>query len=188
MLHSYFTHTALTLYSYCTRTLLILHLQGMILFVFIGSGVECWCAVESRAVVGRSGVVVLESIHPITRVQLLMYLLLAKHVYLLLHCTTFCTWVGVVYSSILILSHPPHLSPHHYTHHHTPTQLSAPSARYTAISLGWGWGSHVTGAQTFARDNYITKNHITAIMAALNDGGCTYTLGTHMNAHMSRCA
>ena len=48
---------------------------------------------------------------------------------------------------------------------------------YTAISLGWGWGNHVLGPQTFARDNHITNNHITAVMAGLNDGGCTYTLG-----------
>ena len=48
---------------------------------------------------------------------------------------------------------------------------------YTGISLGWGWGSHVTGPQTFAADNVIAYNRLTGIMSALNDGGCTYTLG-----------
>ena len=48
---------------------------------------------------------------------------------------------------------------------------------YTGISLGWGWGSHVSGKQTFAADNHIVGNRLLSIMSALNDGGCTYTLG-----------
>jgi hypothetical protein len=93
----------------------------MVLFVFIGSGVECWCAVESRAVVGRSGVVVLESIHPITRVQLLVYLLLAKHVYLSLHCTTFCTYnPSTPLLTTTLLSHLPPTHPSPLTSPHPP--------------------------------------------------------------------
>ena len=42
---------------------------------------------------------------------------------------------------------------------------------YTGISLGWGWGNHVTGPQTFAADNHITNNRLISIMSALNDGG-----------------
>ena len=48
---------------------------------------------------------------------------------------------------------------------------------YTAISVGWGWGTHVVGNQTFARDNHIVANYMSGVMSALNDGGCTYTLG-----------
>lgn len=48
---------------------------------------------------------------------------------------------------------------------------------YTGISLGWGWGSHVKGPQTWATDNHILNNRLSNIMSALNDGGCTYTLG-----------
>ena len=53
---------------------------------------------------------------------------------------------------------------------------------YTGISLGWGWGSHVVGKQTYMRDNHIVANHITGVMSALNDGGCTYTLGPQPNS------
>jgi len=56
---------------------------------------------------------------------------------------------------------------------------------YTAISMGWGWGSHVKGPPTFARDNHITGNHISSIMQALNDGGCVYTLGPQQNSTVS---
>ena len=56
---------------------------------------------------------------------------------------------------------------------------------YTAISVGWGWGSHVNGTQTFAKDNHITGNHISSIMQALNDGGCVYTLGPQKNSTVS---
>jgi hypothetical protein len=56
---------------------------------------------------------------------------------------------------------------------------------YTAISVGWGWGSHVNGTQTFAKDNHITGNHISSIMQALNDGGCIYTLGPQKNSTVS---
>jgi len=48
---------------------------------------------------------------------------------------------------------------------------------YTGISLGWGWGTHVEGPQTFAADNEVSYNRLTGVMSALNDGGCTYTLG-----------
>ena len=57
---------------------------------------------------------------------------------------------------------------------------------YTGISLGWGWGSHVKGPQTFAADNHITANHITGVMSALNDGGCTYTLGPQPRSTVTR--
>ena len=56
---------------------------------------------------------------------------------------------------------------------------------YTGISLGWGWGSHVHGPQTFASDNHITNNRITNVMSALNDGGCTYTLGPQPRSTVS---
>ena len=56
---------------------------------------------------------------------------------------------------------------------------------YTGISLGWGWGNHVVGKQTFARDNHITSNHIEGVMSALNDGGCAYTLGPQPNSTLS---
>ena len=56
---------------------------------------------------------------------------------------------------------------------------------YTAISVGWGWGSHVKGPQTFAQNNHITGNHISSIMQALNDGGCIYTLGPQKNSTVS---
>ena len=57
---------------------------------------------------------------------------------------------------------------------------------YTAISLGWGWGSHVVGKQTWARDNHLVANHMSGIMSALNDGGCTYTLGPQPNSTVTR--
>lgn len=56
---------------------------------------------------------------------------------------------------------------------------------YTAISLGWGWGTHVFGNQTFAADNHITGNRLSGIMSALNDGGCTYTLGPQPRSTVS---
>ena len=56
---------------------------------------------------------------------------------------------------------------------------------YTGISLGWGWGTHVQGPQTFARDNHIVGNHLSGIMSALNDGGCTYTLGPQPRSTVS---
>jgi hypothetical protein len=56
---------------------------------------------------------------------------------------------------------------------------------YTGISLGWGWGSHVKGPQTFARNNHITGNSLIGVMSALNDGGCTYTLGPQPNSTVS---
>ncbi|KAL3924220.1 MAG: hypothetical protein SGPRY_003982 [Prymnesium sp.] len=48
---------------------------------------------------------------------------------------------------------------------------------YTGISLGWGWGKHVNGPQTFAADNVVAYNRLIGVMSALNDGGCIYTLG-----------
>jgi len=48
---------------------------------------------------------------------------------------------------------------------------------YTGISLGWGWGAHVHGDQTWARDNHVRRNLLVDVMSALNDGGCIYTLG-----------
>ena len=56
---------------------------------------------------------------------------------------------------------------------------------YTGISLGWGWGSHVSGAQTFAADNHVVGNRLEGVMAALNDGGCTYTLGPQPRSTVS---
>lgn len=56
---------------------------------------------------------------------------------------------------------------------------------YTGISLGWGWGNHVSGPQTFARNNHITGNMLVGVMSALNDGGCTYTLGPQPNSTVS---
>ena len=56
---------------------------------------------------------------------------------------------------------------------------------YTGISLGWGWGTHVKGPQTFAADNHITGNRLEYIMQALNDGGCTYTLGPQKGSTVS---
>ena len=56
---------------------------------------------------------------------------------------------------------------------------------YTGISLGWGWGSHVVGAQTFMRDNHLVGNSIHGVMSALNDGGCTYTLGPQPGSTVS---
>jgi hypothetical protein len=56
---------------------------------------------------------------------------------------------------------------------------------YTAISMGWGWGGHVKGQQTFAHDNHVTGNHMSSIMQALNDGGCVYTLGPQKNSTVS---
>jgi beta-glucuronidase len=56
---------------------------------------------------------------------------------------------------------------------------------YTGISLGWGWGGHVTGAQTFMRDNHLLANSIHGVMSALNDGGCTYTLGPQPGSTVS---
>ena len=41
---------------------------------------------------------------------------------------------------------------------------------YTGISLGWGWGDHVTGAQTFMADNHVASNRISAVVSELNDG------------------
>jgi len=48
---------------------------------------------------------------------------------------------------------------------------------YTGFSTGWGWGTHVHGQQTYARDNRLTNNAVIDPMSALNDGGCFYTLG-----------
>lgn len=56
-------------------------------------------------------------------------------------------------------------------------QNSIEHSAYTAISLGWGWGIHVHGPQTFARDNHVRGNYMGGVMEALNDGGCVYTLG-----------
>ena len=64
-----------------------------------------------------------------------------------------------------------------YVAHTTIAQNTIRQTGYTGISLGWGWGTHVKGPQTFATDNVITGNRLEAVMSALNDGGCTYTLG-----------
>ena len=56
---------------------------------------------------------------------------------------------------------------------------------YTGISLGWGWGTHVVGKQTFARDNHVHANLLENVMASLNDGGCVYTLGPQPNSTLS---
>ena len=40
----------------------------------------------------------------------------------------------------------------------------------TLSGLGWGWGDHVTGAQTFMADNHVASNRITAVVSELNDG------------------
>ncbi|KAH8056413.1 hypothetical protein JL721_10013 [Aureococcus anophagefferens] len=48
---------------------------------------------------------------------------------------------------------------------------------YTAVSLGWGWGTHVAGTQTWMADNHVVGNRIAGVVSALNDGGCVYTLG-----------
>lgn len=56
---------------------------------------------------------------------------------------------------------------------------------YTGISLGWGWGSHVKGPQTYAADNHITSNRLLSVMSNLNDGGCTYTLGPQPRSTVS---
>jgi hypothetical protein len=36
-----------------------------------------------------------------------------------------------------------------------------------------GWGTHVTGNQTYAADNHIVGNRLISVMSNLNDGGCT---------------
>ena len=51
---------------------------------------------------------------------------------------------------------------------HRPVGRSAQG--YTGISLGWGWGDHVTGAQTFMADNHVASNRISAVVSELNDG------------------
>ena len=56
---------------------------------------------------------------------------------------------------------------------------------YTGISLGWGWGTHVTGPQTYAADNHIVGNRLISVMSNLNDGGCTYTLGPQPRSTVS---
>ena len=56
---------------------------------------------------------------------------------------------------------------------------------YTGISLGWGWGTHVFGPQTFARNNRIDSNRLLGVMSSLNDGGCTYTLGPQPNSFVT---
>ncbi|KAH8045984.1 hypothetical protein JL722_13936 [Aureococcus anophagefferens] len=48
---------------------------------------------------------------------------------------------------------------------------------YTAVSLGWGWGTHVAGTQTWMADNHVVGNRIAGVVSALNDGGCVDTLG-----------
>lgn len=48
---------------------------------------------------------------------------------------------------------------------------------YTGISIGWGWGTHVTGPSTYCTNNHITYNRLEHVMSALNDGGCVYNLG-----------
>merc|ERR1711907_140983 len=73
-----------------------------------------------------------------------------------------------------------------YVAHTSISQNTIKNTGYTGISLGWGWGSHVTGPQTFAQDNHITGNYLTGIMSALNDGGCTYSLGPQPNSTVSR--
>eukprot|EP00939_MAST-03C_sp_MAST-3C-sp1_P001145 g1145.t1 len=57
------------------------------------------------------------------------------------------------------------------------SQNTIASTGYTAISLGWGWGAHVQGPQTFAADNHVVGNHMTQVCSSLNDCGCVYTLG-----------
>ena len=57
---------------------------------------------------------------------------------------------------------------------------------YTGISLGWGWGTHINGTQTFASDNHIIGNRMINVMSALNDGGCTYTLGPQPRSTVSK--
>ena len=56
---------------------------------------------------------------------------------------------------------------------------------YTAISLGWGWGKHVLGAQTYASNNHVVGNRMSGVMSALDDGGCVYTLGPQPNSTVS---
>jgi hypothetical protein len=54
---------------------------------------------------------------------------------------------------------------------------------YTAVSVGWGWGSVDPGGSggyataTPSRENAIRKNLISHHMRALHDGGAIYTLG-----------
>ncbi len=51
---------------------------------------------------------------------------------------------------------------------------------YSAISVGWGWGSGLvdqTGNPAFSGDNRIAYNDIHDIMQVLYDGGAVYTLG-----------
>jgi hypothetical protein len=42
---------------------------------------------------------------------------------------------------------------------------------YTAISLGWGWGT-----DSYARNNLVFANRISDVMTTLQDGGAIYTL------------
>jgi len=64
-----------------------------------------------------------------------------------------------------------------YVRKTTIAQNTIMNTGYTAISLGWGWGQHVSGPQTWARENHILRNKVIGMMQGLNDGGCIYTLG-----------
>lgn len=77
-----------------------------------------------------------------------------------------------------------------YVAHTNISQNSIRGTGYTAISLGWGWGTHVEGPQTFASDNHVVGNRIEQVCSSLNDCGCVYTLGPqpHSTVTMNYCS
>ncbi|EOD21252.1 hypothetical protein EMIHUDRAFT_469843 [Emiliania huxleyi CCMP1516] len=72
-----------------------------------------------------------------------------------------------------------------YVRDTTISHNSVAETGYTAISLGWGWGTHVLGRQTFMRNNHVVSNRMERVVSALNDGGCIYTLGPQPNSTVS---
>mmetsp|Transcript_47937 Transcript_47937/g.155487 ORF Transcript_47937/g.155487 Transcript_47937/m.155487 type:complete len:629 (-) Transcript_47937:20-1906(-) len=72
-----------------------------------------------------------------------------------------------------------------YVRDTTISHNSVAETGYTAISLGWGWGTHVLGRQTFMRNNHVLSNRMERVVSALNDGGCIYTLGPQPNSTVS---
>lgn len=48
---------------------------------------------------------------------------------------------------------------------------------YTGYSIGWGWG-----APSFMAETNVSRNMGLAVMQALQDGGCVYTLGPQPNS------